>query len=120
MPGEPDPPTHAPLDADAADAHSSGHEWTFLTNHSHVLIYLAMQPRARLRDVAAQVGVTERAVQRIVHDLEEAGALTRTREGRRNRYRINAALPLRHPIEHHRRVADLLAMLGVDLPRDPR
>ncbi len=87
--------------------------WTFLSNHAHVLIALAQQPSIRLRDVAEQVGITERAVAQIVLDLEAAGALERVRDGRRNLYRVNTALPLRHPIEAHRRVGDLLrAVVG--------
>jgi len=84
--------------------------WTFLTNHSHVLICLARAPEMRLRDVASQVGITERAVQRIVAELEEAGAITRERDGRRNRYVVHHELPLRHPIEAHRTIADLIAL----------
>jgi DNA-binding IclR family transcriptional regulator len=87
---------------------ASNNEWTFLTNHSHVLICLAEDPQARLRDVADRVGITERAVQKIVVDLEEAGILTRQKEGRRNRYRIRRSRSLRHPVESHRRVSDLL------------
>lgn len=86
--------------------------WTFLTNHSHVLICLAREPEILLRDVAVQVGITERAVQRIVADLETAGYLTRVRAGRRNHYEINANLPLRHPIEAHRTVGILLALVN--------
>lgn len=86
--------------------------WTFLTNHSHVLICIAHEPELLLRDVAAKVGITERAVQRIVVDLEEGGYLTRVRSGRRNRYEINPALPLRHPIEAHRTIGLLLDLLG--------
>jgi DNA-binding MarR family transcriptional regulator len=85
--------------------------WTFLTNHSHVLICLANEPDLRLRDVAERVQITERAVQRIVADLEEAGILTRIRDGRRNRYEVHAERPLRHPVESHRSVQDLLAMV---------
>ena len=84
--------------------------WTFLTNHSHVLICLARDPLIRLRDVAAAVGITERATQRIVADLEGAGIVTRTRDGRRNQYEINRELSLRHPVESNRCVGDLLAM----------
>ncbi len=84
--------------------------WTFLTNHSHVLICLAQDPSSRLRDVAERVGITERAVQRIVAELEEAGAVRRIRDGRRNRYEIRGAQPLRHPVESHRTIQDLLAM----------
>ena len=85
--------------------------WTFLTNHSHVLICLHRDPRVRLRDVAGQVGITERAVQRIVQELEEAGVITRSREGRRNAYQVNERRHLRHPIEGHCCVGDLLKMV---------
>ncbi len=85
--------------------------WTFLTNHAHVLLCIAKEPEARMRDVATLVGITERAVQRIVADLEVAGYLERTREGRRNRYRVRADLPLRHPVERHRRVRALLDLV---------
>jgi len=84
--------------------------WTFLTNHAHVLICLARDPAARMRDVAAQVGVTERAIQRIVSELEEEGYLQREREGRRNRYEIRSTLPLRHPVERHCQVSALIRM----------
>ncbi|MFM7320610.1 MAG: helix-turn-helix transcriptional regulator [Armatimonadota bacterium] len=84
--------------------------WTFLTNHSHVLICLARDPELRLRDVAQRVGITERAVQRIVAELEVAGAITRERDGRRNRYAVHADVKLRHPIEAHRTIADLIAL----------
>lgn len=85
--------------------------WTFLTNHSHVLLCLAQDPDARLRHVADLVGITERAVQRIVRELEDGGYLKRTKEGRRNRYEIAASLPLRHPIERHCQLADLVGMV---------
>jgi DNA-binding transcriptional ArsR family regulator len=85
--------------------------WTFLTNHTHVLFCITQDPEVRMRDVAQAVGVTERAVQRIVSELEEAGYLIRERDGRRNRYEVRASLPLRHPIEEHCQVADLLAVL---------
>ena len=91
--------------------------WTFLSNHAHVLLCLAREPDARMRDVAVLVGITERAVQRIVADLEEVGYLGRTRHGRRNRYKVQADLPLRHPIERHQRVSALIAFV---LSRDPR
>lgn len=89
---------------------SDAASWTFLTNHAHVLICLALDPEARMRDVAARVGITERAVQRIVADLDEAGYLAREREGRRNTYRVRPDLPLRHPIEAHRTVAALIRL----------
>jgi DNA-binding IclR family transcriptional regulator len=87
-------------------------EWTFLTNHAIVLLCLATDPGQRLRDVSAAVGITERAVQRIVADLEQAGYLTRTRVGRRNQYELHADLPMRHPAQRHRQVGDLIGLLG--------
>ncbi len=85
--------------------------WTFLTNHAHVLLCIANDPAVRMRDVAQLVGVTERAVQRIVSDLEEAGYLTRERDGRQNRYEICSTLPLRHPIERDCEVSALIKMV---------
>ena len=85
--------------------------WTFLSNHAHVLLCLARDPGLRLRDVAAEVGITERAVQKIVADLEAGDVLTRHREGRRNRYVIHPRVPLRHPIEAHCQIGDLLRMV---------
>ena len=85
--------------------------WTFLTNHAHVLLALTRDPEARLRDVADLVGITERAAQRIVAELEEAGYLTRKRDGRRNRYEIHPDVPLRHPLEHGHAVGEVLAVL---------
>jgi predicted ArsR family transcriptional regulator len=90
---------------------ASQRHWTFLSNHGHVLVCLAQNPDARLRDVAQAVGITERAVQKIVSDLEEAGVVMREREGRRNRYWLHMDRPLRHPIESHRTVGALLAMV---------
>ena len=91
-------------------APSSQASWTFLTNHAHVLICIARDPEIRVRDLADLVGITERAVMRIVGELEESGYLERQRDGRRNRYRIRDNLPLRHSIERHRSVAALLAL----------
>lgn len=86
--------------------------WTFLTNHTHVLVCLARHEDITLREVALQVGITERAVHAIVSALEAEGVLTRTREGQRNRYRINRAFRLRHALESHRRIGDLLDLVG--------
>jgi DNA-binding MarR family transcriptional regulator len=88
--------------------------WTFLSNHAHVLIALAKEPTLRVRDLAAVVGVTERAVSAILTDLEEAGVLVREREGRRNVYAINPEAPLRHSVESHRNVRDLLQLAEVE------
>lgn len=85
--------------------------WTFLTNHAHVLAVLHSDPEKVLREVATEVGITERAVQRIVQDLEEEGFVERERVGRQNRYRIQKRLPLRHPIESHRNIGDLLKLI---------
>ncbi|MFG0284994.1 MAG: helix-turn-helix transcriptional regulator [Phycisphaerales bacterium JB039] len=84
--------------------------WTFLTNHSHVLVCLHRDPHIRLREVAEMVGITERAVQRIVLDLELGGVISRHREGRRNVYQVHVDSHLRHPIEAHRTVGDLLQL----------
>ena len=89
-------------------------EWTFLTNHAHVLLCLATDPEVRLRDVAETVGITERAAQRIVMELEGAGYLERERVGRRNRYRLHADQPLRHPMDRDHHVNELLAVLSSD------
>src|SRR3954470_13560815 len=85
--------------------------WTFLTNHAHVLFCIAQDPEVRLRDVAARVGITERAAQRIVTDLEGEGDLTVSKEGRGTRYQVHYELPLRHPIERHRTVAALIDLV---------
>lgn len=91
---------------------TASRHWTFLSNHGHVLVCLALDPNARLRDVATQVGITERAVQKIVGDLEEAGVLVRQRAGRRNSYHLNVNAPLRHALEAHRTVGALLGLVA--------
>ena len=82
--------------------------WNFFTNHAHVLICLARNGEQPLREVALSVGITERAVQRIVAELEEAGYLERERVGRQNTYVIHTEGRLRHPLEAHRSIGDLL------------
>ncbi|MCS7063173.1 MAG: winged helix-turn-helix transcriptional regulator [Methylacidiphilales bacterium] len=84
--------------------------WTFLTNHTHVLICLRKNRMMRLREVAEAVGITERAVQKIVADLIKAGVLIKKKSGRCNSYEICPDIPLRHPLEAHRRVGDLLRL----------
>ena len=86
-------------------------QWTFLTNHAHVLLCLAADPELRVRDLASRVGVTERAIQKIIAELEAGAILGRERTGRRNRYTIEGQLPLRHPVEAHRTVNDLIAAI---------
>lgn len=90
---------------------TTARHWTFLSNHGHVLVCLALDPESRLRDVAVSVGITERAVQKIVDDLAEAGVVTRVRSGRRNSYRLDMNVPLRHSLESHRTVGSLLGMI---------
>jgi DNA-binding transcriptional ArsR family regulator len=90
----------------------SGPGWTFLSNYGHVLVCLARDPAVRVRDMAARVGISERAVLRILGELVTAGYVRRAREGRRNRYAVRADRPLRHPMEAHRRVGDLVAAVG--------
>jgi len=85
--------------------------WTFFSNYAHVLVCLAKDPSTRLRDIAAQVGITERAAQRIVGHLEDAGVLTKDRHGRRNHYSIDEERPLRHPLESHRTIGDMIHMI---------
>ncbi len=92
--------------------------WTFLTNHTHVLLCIARDPEVRLRHIALAVGITERAAQRIVADLDEAGFLERSRVGRRNAYTLRRDLPLRHPLERDRSVGELLDLLGDAPPQD--
>lgn len=96
----------------ASDSKSAARPaWTFLSNHAHVLLLIARDPEIRLRDVAASVGITERAVQRIVADLEADRYLERERTGRRNRYQVHRDMPLRHPIEAHRRIGNLIELV---------
>lgn len=85
--------------------------WTFLTNHAHVLICLSADPDLRLRDIADLVGITERAAQRILHDLVEAGYVERARSGRRNSYRLALDRPMRHPIEADHEIGVLVKAL---------
>jgi MarR family protein len=86
--------------------------WTLLTGHGHVLVEIARNPGARIRDISAAAGITERTVQAIVADLEAAGYLTRTRTGRRTRYTVNPDSPFRHPTQEGLRVGPFLAVLA--------
>jgi predicted ArsR family transcriptional regulator len=87
--------------------------WTFLTNHTLVLMTISRDPDQRIRDIAATVGITERAAQQIVRDLEQGGYLSVTKTGRRNSYRVHANRPLRHPLQRGYRVGDLLSAFPV-------
>jgi hypothetical protein len=101
-------------EAEAGPAVAEGERpgWTFFTNHAHVLIALRRDPELRQRDIAGLVGITEGAVQRILDELEHGGYLRRERIGRRNRYEVLDRSPLRHPLESHRSVADVLALFA--------
>ncbi|MGB1013951.1 MAG: winged helix-turn-helix transcriptional regulator [Nannocystaceae bacterium] len=90
---------------------SSEHVWTFLSNYAHVLVCIAREPHATLREISYAVGVTERAVHRIISELEAAEVVTHTREGRRNHYVVDTTVPLRHPLEEDKTVGDLLSVL---------
>jgi hypothetical protein len=91
-------------------------DWTFFSNYGHVLVCLARNREARLRDVAAEVGITERAVQTIVRDLQGAGFITVSKQGRCNRYRINRRKSLRHALESHCSVGKLLSLVARSAP----
>ena len=99
----------------------AGGSWTLLTGHGHVLVEIARNPGARIRDIAAVAGLTERTVQAIVADLEAAGYLTRARAGRRTRYAVNPDSRFRHPAQGGHRVGPLLALLSTagDAPTPP-
>lgn len=86
--------------------------WTFLTNHAHTLLCISEDPDIRFRDIAQRVGITERAVQRIVGELEQAGYVSHERVGRRNHYEVNPKLPLRHELEDHLEIGALLRVLS--------
>ncbi|MEM1223443.1 MAG: winged helix-turn-helix domain-containing protein [Verrucomicrobiota bacterium] len=85
--------------------------WTFFSNHAHVMLCLVQNPEQPLREVAMAVGITERAVQRIVSDLEDAGYIQRERVGRQNHYIINQNIPMRHELEAHCTIGELLDTL---------
>ena len=94
--------------------------WAFLTNHARALICIARDPGARLREIGERVGITERAAHRIVAELLAAGYITRTRDGRRNRYTVNAELSLPDPIARDQNVGELLTLLATTDPPTPR
>jgi hypothetical protein len=91
-------------------------KWTLFSNHGHVLVVLSRDPDARLRDVAQIVGITERAVQKIVRDLQDGGLVSVTKHGRRNRYRLRRNQPLRHTLEAHCTIGELLEMVNRHAP----
>lgn len=92
----------------ADDAATAARSWTFLTNHAHVLIAVSRNPELRQREIGDLVGITEGAVQRILHELEEDGYVARERIGRRNRYSVLAGQPLRHPLEAGHTIEEII------------
>ncbi len=92
--------------------------WTFLTNYGHVLLCIAADPEIRMKDVAVKVGITERATQRIVADLLSEGYLSSQKKGRRNYYKVNGGLPLRHPVERHNEIGKLLLLVDGSARRE--
>jgi predicted transcriptional regulator of viral defense system len=96
------------------------HRFRFVTNHAHVLQVISADPTMRLRDIAQTVGITERTASQIVSDLEEAGYLTRSRDGRRNSYVVHEDLPLRHPQHRHHTVGELIHFLETPPDRAAR
>ena len=95
-----------------AAAEAPANRWTFLSNHAHVLIALYANPDLVLREVALKVGITERGVQRIVQDLETEGFIQREKVGRKNHYQVITDQSLRHPMESHRTIGDLLRLIA--------
>lgn len=102
----------APEPADRDGSERPGGRWTFLTNHGHVLVALSRNADLRQRDIAALVGITEGAVQRILADLVDGGYVEVDRVGRRNHYRVHTELHLRHPLESGQCVGQLLEQLA--------
>ena len=92
----------------------NGKRWRFLSNHTQVLLCLRRDPDARFRDIAQMVGITERAAQRIVSDLIDSGYVERERVGRRNRYRVNPDIAMRHPAQDGHDIGELLQLLKLD------
>ncbi len=93
--------------------------WKFVTNHTLVLCQIAQQPRITIRELSLTIGITEKAVHRIITDLEADGYITKIREGRRLRYRINPDLSLRDEMLQDKAVGDLLEVLGWKRRRRP-
>lgn len=88
------------------------YDWTFLSNHGHALVCLAADPEIRLREVASQIGITERCAQQIVNDLEASGVIERTRVGRRNSYLVRRRAHFRHPLESGLTVGEFLDLVS--------
>lgn len=86
--------------------------WRFLTNHGHVLVYLSRYPESRVRDIALEIGITERSAQSILSDLQAESYVSKVRHGRRNRYELHPEMLFRHPQESGHQIGELLAIFG--------
>ena len=102
---------HSTRESYKSRAEDAQHSWRFVSNHTQVLLCISENPEIRLREIAARVGITERAAQRIVADLVDAGYVTRARSGRRNQYAVNRDLEMRHPAQFGHEVGALLDLL---------
>jgi len=110
----PSPVNGAETNAVPPSQATSARRWSFFSNHAHVLVALADQPGARMRDLADRIGITERSVQRIVADLEAGGLIERHREGRRNAYVLHLDQPLPHPLETKLALSRLIEVTRAD------
>jgi len=105
------------IKADTTDSNAdiptdSSKSWTVFTNHAHVMILLSQDPKMVLREVALKIGITERAVQKIVADLQESGFIVKEKKGRANHYKLIFDKPLRHPIEAHKKVKEVIELIN--------
>lgn len=95
-----------------AQQKKSGREWTFLSNHGHVLVYLSRHEECLIKDIAVGVGITERSAQMILSELEESGYISTARVGRRNIYTLNSKMKFRHPAEANKPISALLKIFA--------
>ena len=102
------------------DSNSYNHTktWTFFSNNAHVLVCLTQTPQPTTREIAVRVGITERAVQRIITRLVEAGVVSIIKDGRRNQYELDLSQQLRHPLESHRTIGAFLKLMNSDRGAD--
>jgi DNA-binding MarR family transcriptional regulator len=101
-------------------SNDTNHNWHFLSNHAQVLLCIARDPDVRFRDIAQLVGITERAAQRLVSDLIDAGYVEREKVGRRNRYHLNADLKMRHAAQANHQIGELLHLSELPAESEPR
>jgi len=96
---------------DMNNPNKESENWTFFSNNAHVLVCLTHKPQPTMREIAVQVGITERAVQRILAKLIRSGVVQITKEGRRNRYELNLDQQLRHPLESHKTIGEFISLV---------